>query len=196
MTSDFILQVRKCAHDCLLTLFKSIESKAIFKKASKSIYLLLKDHMQLATEMTTSKIVVGAKSEAMSRPENQNVLHLLNVTKHVVPHLSPKLRIKLLSQLLNIMSSQFSIVTRHIFDVISAIFETSGAEIIKSNAEEIFRSLVSYISSGETNPVDSVLVAANLAKTALATLHDDDTNEWTTYFHMLTESLAGMFQCS
>ncbi|KAK4412945.1 RRP12-like protein [Sesamum alatum] len=185
-------KVRKCAQDCLLTVFKSFESSGIFKKASKSIYLLLKDHMPLAIEMTTSGIVDGSKNEAMaiSRPEHQEVLHLLNVIKHVVPHLSPKVRMRMLSQLLKILSSHFSVLTRHVFDVISAIFETSGTEVITSNAEGIFRSLVSYISSEHKNPVDSVLFAATLAKTVL--LHDGDTNEWTTYFPMLVESLAGL----
>ncbi|XP_012828029.1 PREDICTED: RRP12-like protein [Erythranthe guttata] len=185
-------KVRKCAHDCFLTVFKSFESSAMLNKASKSIYLLLKDQMPLAKEMTTSEIVDGAKSEAMSKPEHQNFLYLLNVTKHVVQHLSPKIRVKILSQLLKILGSRFSTMTRHIFDVISAVFEISGADVIISNAEEIFGSLVSYISSRENNPVDSVLFAANLAKTALAKLHDGDINEWTTNFAMLTESLAGL----
>ncbi|KAL0339670.1 UNVERIFIED_CONTAM: RRP12-like protein [Sesamum radiatum] len=134
-------KVRKCAQDCLLTVFKSFESSGIFKKASKSIYLLLKDHMPLAIEMTSSGIVDGSKNQAMpmSRPEHQEVLHLLNVIKHVVPHLSPKVRMRMLSQLLKILSSQFSVLTRHVFDVISAIFETSGTEVITSNAEDIFR---------------------------------------------------------
>ncbi|KAL0404905.1 UNVERIFIED_CONTAM: RRP12-like protein [Sesamum radiatum] len=187
-------KVRKCAQDCLLTVFKSFGSSGIFKKASKSIYLLLKDHMPLAIEMTTSGFVDGSKNQAMpiSRPEHQEVLHLLNVIKHVVPHLSPKVRMKMLSQLLKILSSQFSALTRHVFDIISAIFETSGTEVITSNAEDIFRSLVSFISSEEKNPVDSVLYAATLAKTVLGKLHDGDINEWTTYFPMLMESLAGL----
>ncbi|XP_011075328.1 RRP12-like protein isoform X1 [Sesamum indicum] len=187
-------KVRKCAQDCLLTVFKSFGSSDIFKKASKSIYLLLKDHMPLAIEMTTSGIVDGSKNEAtpISRPEHQEVLHLLNVIKHVLPHLSPKVRMRILSQLLKIMSSQFSALTRHVFDVISAIFETSETEVITSNAEDIFRSLVSYISSEEKNPVDSVLFAATLAKTVLGKIHDGDINEWTTYFPMLMESLAGL----
>ncbi|KAL0453112.1 UNVERIFIED_CONTAM: RRP12-like protein [Sesamum latifolium] len=187
-------KVRKCAQDCLLTVFKLFKSSGIFKKASKSIYLLLKDHMPLAIEMTTSGIVDGSKNQAMpiSRPEHQEVLHLLNVIKHVVPHLSPKVRMRMLSQLLKILSSQFSALTRHVFDVISAIFETSGTEVITSNAEDIFRSLVSFISSEEKNPVDSVLLAATLAKTVLGKLHDGDINEWSTYFPMLMESLAGL----
>lgn len=184
--------MRKCAQDCLLKVFKSFESSAISKKASKSIYLLFKDHMPLATEMSTSEIVDVTKHEAMSRPEHQEVLHLLNVMKHVVPHLSPKVRMRMLSQLLKILSSQFSVVTRHVFDVISAIFVTSGTEVIISYAEDIFCSLVSYISLGEKNPVESVLFAANLAKTALGSLQNGDINECSAFFPRLIESLAGM----
>ncbi|KAL8465929.1 hypothetical protein ACS0TY_035149 [Phlomoides rotata] len=57
-----------------------------------------------------------------------------------------------------------------------SIFATSGAEVIISNANDIFSSLLSYISLGEKNPLDSVLVAANLAKAALGRLHNDDVN--------------------
>ncbi|KAK6124849.1 hypothetical protein DH2020_041409 [Rehmannia glutinosa] len=185
-------KVRKCAQECLLAVFKSFESSAVFKKASKSIYLLLKNRMPFAIEMSTSEIVDGAKYEAMSRPEHQDFIHLLSVMKHVAPHLSPKFRMRMLSQLLKILSSKFSAMTRHLFDVISAILATSGTEVNISNAEDILRPLVSYISLGEKNPVDSVLFAANLAKTALSKLHDDGINDWTTFFPMITESLAGL----
>ncbi|KAL0359539.1 UNVERIFIED_CONTAM: RRP12-like protein [Sesamum angustifolium] len=74
----------------------------------------------------------------------------------------------------------------------SGIFKKARTEVITSNAEDIFRSLVFFISSEEKNPVDSVLFAATLAKTVLGKLHDGDINEWTTYFPMLMESLAGL----
>ncbi|KAG8367013.1 hypothetical protein BUALT_Bualt16G0028200 [Buddleja alternifolia] len=185
-------KVRKCAQDCLLTLFKSFESPVISKKASKLIYSLLKDHMLMAVEMSASKIVDGPKKEAMSRPEHQEVLHLLNVLKHTVPYLSLKFRTRTLSELSKILSSKFSAVTRHVFDVISMIFETSGAEVIISSAEDIFNALVSYISLGEKNPADTALFAATLAKTALDKLLDGDISKWTTYFPLLTESLVGL----
>lgn len=184
--------MRKCAQDCLLKVFKSFESSSISKMASKSIYSLLNDHMPSATEMSSLEIMDGNKHEPRSRPEHQDVLHLLNVMKHVVPHLSPKVRTRMLPQLLKLMSSHFSVVTGHVLDIISAIFATSGAEVIISNAEDIFSSLVSYISLGEKNPADSVLFAAKLAKDALGRLNNDNVNEWTSYFPMLTESLAGM----
>ncbi|KAL8523722.1 hypothetical protein ACS0TY_013623 [Phlomoides rotata] len=49
-------------------------------------------------------------------------------------------------------------------------------------------SLLSYISLGEKNPLDSVLVAANLAKAALGRLHNDDSLDVTAriiYFSLL-----------
>ncbi|KAH6779701.1 hypothetical protein C2S52_010938 [Perilla frutescens var. hirtella] len=182
-------KVRKCAQDCLLRVFKSFDHSSISKNASQSMYLLLK-------ETSTSKIVDGSRHEPMSRPEPQDFLHLLNIMKHVVPDLSPKVREKVLSKLLKIPSSQFTVVARHVFDVISAIFETSGTEVIISNAEGIFSSLVPYISSGEKNPVESVLLAANLAKTALGGLHNGDIDEWVSFFPMLIESLAGLLSSS
>lgn len=185
-------KVRKCAQDCLLKVFKSFEHSSISKRASKSMYLLLKDYMPLATETSTSKIDGGTMHDPMSRPEPQDVLHLLNIMKHVVPDLSPKIREKVLSKLLKTLSSQSTVVARHVFDVISAIFETAGTEVIISNAEDIFTSLSPYISVGEKNPVESVFCAANLAKTALGRLHNDDMDEWKSFLPMLIESLAGL----
>ncbi|KAL3632483.1 hypothetical protein CASFOL_025467 [Castilleja foliolosa] len=184
-------KVRKCAQDCHLTVFKSFKSSAVIKKASKSIYLLLKDYMPLGVELSALEVADGAKREPVAKAEHQDFLQLLNLIKHVAPHLSPKLRRKMLAQLSNILSSKFTVVTRHLFDVISAIVATSGAEIDITNAEDILRPLVSYISQGKKNPVDSVLFAANLAKTALRELSDGDINECTAYFPMLTESLTG-----
>lgn len=156
------------------------------------MYLLLKDHMPLATDTSTSEIVGGTMHDPMSRPESQDVLHLLNIMKHFVPNLSPKIREKVLSRLLKILSSQFTVVTRHVFDVISAIFEASGTEVIISNAEDIFTSLTPYISVGVKNPVESVFCAANLAKTALGKLQKGDMDRWKSFFPMLIESLAGI----
>ncbi|CAA0812760.1 ARM repeat superfamily protein [Striga hermonthica] len=184
-------KVRKCALDCLVTVFKSFESSAISKRSCKSIYKLLKKHIQLANGMHTSEIVGGGNSEATSKPEHQDFLHLLNLIKHIAPYFSPKLSKKMLSQLLKILSSKFSAVSRHMLDVVSAILATSGAEVNSSNVEEVLRPLVSYISMAEKNPVDSVLFAANLVKTALKKLHDGGINEWATYIPILSESLAG-----
>lgn len=153
------------------------------------MYLLLKDYMPLATETSTSKIDGGTMHDPMSRPEPQDVLHLLNIMKHVVPDLSPKIREKVLSKLLKTLSSQSTVVARHVFDVISAIFETAGTEVIVSNAEDIFTSLSPYISVGENNPVESVFCAANLA---LGRLHKGDMDEWKSFLPMLIESLAGI----
>lgn len=184
--------MRKSAQDCLLKVFKSFEHSSISKKASKSIYLLLKDHVPSAAGASTSKIVDGITHEPISRSEHQEVLHLLNITKHVVPDLSPKVRAKVLSKLLKIPSSQSMEVARNVFDVMSAIFETSGAEVIISNAEDIFRLLASYIALGEKNPVESVFFAANLAKTALRRLHYGDADQWESFFPMLIEPLVGI----
>ncbi|XP_022888276.1 RRP12-like protein [Olea europaea var. sylvestris] len=184
-------KVRKCAQDCVLTVFKSFESSAAIKKASKSVYSLLDEHMTLAIKMTVAKSVDGSKDDTMSRPECQEVLHLLNMIKHVVPYLSVKMRSKVLSKLSKTLSSQFSAVTRHIFDLISVIFETSGTEVIVPCAENIINLLVSYISLQDKNPADTSLFAATLVKTALCKLHDGDIKEWTVYLPMVTESISG-----
>ncbi|KAG6427084.1 hypothetical protein SASPL_111324 [Salvia splendens] len=189
-------KVRKSAQDCLLKVFKLLEHSSISKKASNSIYSLLKRHMPLAAETSNSKIVDGSRHELISRSEHQEVLHLLNIMKHVIPDLSPKVREKVLSILLKIPGSQSMVAARHVFDVMAAIFETSETKVIISNAEDIFRLLTSYIALGEMNPAESVLFAANLAKTVLGRLHNGDIDQWESVFPMLIESLAGLLSSS
>lgn len=184
--------MRKCAQDCFLKVFKSFGHSSASKKASESIYLLLKNHMPPAVQSSTSKVVDRTKNQSILRSENQEVLHLLNIMKHVVPDLSPKIREKVLPKLLKILSSQSMEASRHVLDVISAIFEISGTEVIISHAEDIFKLLVSYIDLGEKNPVESVFFAANLAKTALGRLHTGDNDQWEPFLPMLIESLAGI----
>lgn len=176
-----------------MKVFKLLEHSSVSKKASKSIYSLLKCHMPLAAETSNSKIVVGSRHELISRSEHQEVLHLLNIMKHVIPDLSPKVREKVLSILLKIPSSQSMVAARHVFDVMAAIFETSETKVIISNAEDIFRLLTSYIALGEKNPAESVLFAANLAKAVLGRLHNGDIDQCESVFPMLIESLAGRF---
>lgn len=185
------MQVRKCAQDCLLTVFKLFGSSTVFKKASKLFYTLLKNHLPLALEMSTSEVVDRSKSIVGSRPEHQEVLRLLNVLKHVIPSISPKFRSKTLGQLLKILTSRFSSVTKHILEVISVIVQTSESEFIVSNAEDIFKSLTSYISLLENNPVDTVLFGSTIAKEALGKISGCNT-EWPKYFPLVAESLAGM----
>ncbi|KAA8517112.1 hypothetical protein F0562_017405 [Nyssa sinensis] len=185
-------KVRKCAQDCLLKVFKSFKSSAVIKQASKLVFSLLKGYMPMAVKISASGAADGSRDEILPKPEQLEVLHMLNVLKLIVPYLSVKITLKVLSQLHKLMSSQFSALTRHIFNVIEVIFETSSAEVIIPEAENIIKSLASYAYLGEKNPVDTILSAATLLKSALDKLYTDEPSKWINNLPLVFDSLAGL----
>ncbi|KAJ8565076.1 hypothetical protein K7X08_001536 [Anisodus acutangulus] len=178
-------KVRKCAQDCILTVFKSFGSSSVAKKAGKRIYSLMKDNMTLARKLSAPKEVSGSKDE------HQEVLHSLNILKPIIPYLTVKDKEKVLAQLVELMSSQSSAFTRHIFDNIGAILDASSVEIILLDADNIIKALISYISSVES-PTDNVLFAATLAKSIIDKLHDGGISVWITYLPLIVGSISGL----
>ncbi|GMP86835.1 hypothetical protein CsSME_00039468 [Camellia sinensis var. sinensis] len=158
-------KVRKCAQDCVVKVFKSFESSTVIE-ASKLVLSSLKGYMPLAVEINASAVIDGSKDE-ISKPEHLEVIHMLTLLKHIVPYLSVKVSLKVLQQLHKLMNSHFTALTRHIFSVIEAIFETSKAEVVILQAENIIKSLTSYVNMGVKNPNDTLLSAATLLKSAL-----------------------------
>lgn len=182
--------MRKCAQDCFLTILKSFKSSAVIKKASKLVYSMLENHMALAVKISNQNVEDGLKDGIISKPECQEVSHMLNLLKIVIPYLSVKVRVKVLSEILKLLSSKFSALSRHVFDVIEVLFETSEAEVIVLEAEKIIKSLVSYINLRKKNPTDTVLFAAKLAKCAIDKLHASETPGWITHLPLVTGSIA------
>uniref|UniRef100_A0A5B6YH98 Putative RRP12-like protein isoform X1 n=1 Tax=Davidia involucrata TaxID=16924 RepID=A0A5B6YH98_DAVIN len=185
-------KVRKCAQDCLVKVFKSFKSSAVIKEASKLVFSLLKGYMPLAVKISASGAADGSKDEVLPKAEQLEVLHLLNVLKLIVPYLSVKVSLKVLSQLHKLMSSQFSALTRHIFNIIEAIFETSRAEVIIPETDNIIKSLASYVNLGKKNPMDTVLSAATLLKSALDKLHAGELSTWISNLPLVFGSIAGL----
>lgn len=182
--------MRKCAQDCILIAFRSLKSSAVIKRASKLVCSLLKNHMPLAVKISTLNTAKGSKDDIMSKPEFQGVSHLLNLLKNVIPHLSAKACANVLLQMSKLLSSEFSALSRHVFDVIEVIFETSKDEVIGPHAENIIKRLLSYIDLREKNPMDTVVVAANLAKCAIDKLHESEITAWINYFPSVIGSIA------
>ncbi|XP_004237106.1 uncharacterized protein [Solanum lycopersicum] len=178
-------KVRKCAHDCILTVFKSFVSSSVAKKAGERIYSLIKGNIALAMKLSAPKEISGSKDE------HQEVLHSLNILKPIIPYLRVKDNEKVLAQLLELMRSQSSAFTRHIFDNIGAILDVSKIKIILLEADTIIKSLTSYMLSAET-PAENVLFAATLAKGIIDKLHDGGKSAWVTYLPLVVGSISGL----
>lgn len=187
-----MLQVRRCAQEYLEKFFKSFQSSDVMKEASKLVLSLLKRHMSVALTLNPIKSADDSKDETLSNPEHLEVLHMLNVLKLTVPFLSATIRLKILSELCKLTSSEFSILTRNIHKTIEVFFRNSNAEAIIPATENIIVSLSSYV-SGEKNPIDTLISAATLLKCAVDKLYAVDSNSWMKHTPLVCDSLAGMF---
>ncbi|KAG5555725.1 hypothetical protein RHGRI_006388 [Rhododendron griersonianum] len=185
-------KVRKCAQDCVVQVFKSLKSHAVTSEASKLVLSLFKGCMPFAVEISASGDTDSSKDEILSKPEHLDVVHMLTLLKHILPYLSVKVSLKITSQLHKVMNSHFSALTRHIFGVIKAVFETSKGEVVILVAENIMKSLESYISLGEKNPTDTVLYAATLLRSALDKLQAGEASKWIHNLPLIFGSIAGL----
>nr|XP_015898209.2 RRP12-like protein isoform X1 [Ziziphus jujuba var. spinosa] len=183
-------KVRRSSHDCLEKVFKTIQCSTVIKEASKVVLSMLKNYMPLAIGLSSS--TVGTNDDILSKPQNLEVLHMLNVLKLTVPFLSVKVKAKVLSQVHKLFSSQFSALTRHILKIIEACFETSRVHVIAPETEKILVSLSSYVSLGDKIPLDTVMAAANLLKRSLNILRDGESSSYVKNLPLVCNSLAGL----
>lgn len=189
------MQVRRCAQICVERIFKSVQCSVVIKDASNSVLSLLRIYLPLTVELNALRTMKGSTDESLSKSEHLEVLHMLNVVRLIVPCLSVNVRQKVLSEMLNLLSSEFSAVTRHIFNVIEAILETSSLELPLEEVEEIIISLAAYISLVEKNPMDTVMSAASLLKCFLEKVRGEEFSTWSRCFSLVVKSLAGLGFC-
>ncbi|XVE61118.1 hypothetical protein DITRI_Ditri06bG0014200 [Diplodiscus trichospermus] len=184
-------KVRRCAQEYLEKVFKLFQSSIVTEEASKSVLSLLKKHMHVALILSTIKSADDSKDENLLKPEHLEVLHMLNVLKLTVPYLSAKIRLKVLSELCKLTSSEFSILTRNIHKTIGAFFGNSKFEANIPEMENVIVSLASYVSR-EKNPVDTLISAVTLLKCAVDKLHAVESNSWTKNVPLVCGSVAGL----
>ncbi|KAL9361451.1 hypothetical protein Peur_044236 [Populus x canadensis] len=185
-------KVRRSAQECLEKVFKSFRSSSVVKEASKLVFSLFKNYMPVALTLSESRIFDESKEETLSKLEHLEVIHMLNLLKVTVPYLSVKISSKVLPELVKLLRSDFSVLTRQIFQNIEAFFVSSSDEVIGPQQENIIDSLSGYLSLGQKNPVDTVLSAATLLRTILNKLRAGGSSSWTSNGHKIFGSTAGL----
>lgn len=185
-------KVRRSAHECLEKVFKSFRSSSVVKEASKLVFSLFKNYMPVALTLSESRIFDESKEETLSKLEHLEVIHMLNLLKVTVPYLSVKISSKVLPELVKLLRSDFSVLTRQIFQNIEAFFVSSSDEVTGPQQENIIDSLSGYLSLGQKNPVDTVLSAATLLRTILNKLRAGGSSSWTSNGHKIFGSTAGL----
>ncbi|XP_042481656.1 RRP12-like protein isoform X2 [Macadamia integrifolia] len=185
-------KVRRCAQVCIENAFSSFQCSLFTEKGSKMVLSLFRNHTPSAIELNNAKVVNGSKNEILLKPEHLEVLHMLNAMKPVIPYLSDKVNLKILSESYKLLTYHFSPLTRHIFNIIEALFASMRPQIIVPELEIIITSLASYISSSEKNPMDTVISAANLIKSGLSKLHAEEPSICIRILPLVFSSLSGL----
>lgn len=190
-----LLQVRKCAQDCVVKLFKTFKSHLVIKEASKLVLTSFKSYMSLAVKTAVSKSEDGCKDDNLSKGEHLDVLHMLNLLKFLVPCLPSKFISKAVIELQKAITARFSALTRHVFDVMGEILRSLEAGSTIPNTEEIVTTLASYISKRQ-NPVDTLFSAAALLDTFLTKFQVGDPTKWNDHYSLIIGSIAGRYMLS
>ncbi|KAL0555029.1 hypothetical protein IC582_008960 [Cucumis melo] len=160
-------KVRRCAQESLITFLNSLKHSAIKKEASNLVFSLLKSCMPSAVKLSTVTPVDGPEEDKQSHGQHLDVLHRLNVIILAIPLLSKKVRFKMLKELIKLVNPQFSIVTAHSFKAMELILKSSKTGVPALEVESIIVAIGSYLSSGDKNPLDTVLSAITLLKCAM-----------------------------
>ncbi|KAL4205120.1 hypothetical protein AMTRI_Chr01g135660 [Amborella trichopoda] len=161
-------KVRKSALMFVEEAFKSFDSSSVTKKASKEVLSLFEHHRLLARDLIQSDTF--RTSEKEEKHKILEVLHMLNALKLIIPLLSGKVISKFLLELNVLLVDRFTPITRHLFDVLDAIF-TSRSETFASETKHTLDSLASYICSIKKNPINTVITASSLLRSGLSKLN-------------------------
>jgi ribosomal RNA-processing protein 12 len=156
----------------------------------------LKRCIDLTMKVTASRTVDECKDNWTSKPEHQEVLHVLNVVNLVAPNLYPKVVPKVLSEVHKLFGSQVSALTRHVLKTVEAIFETSRIRNIVLEIENIVVSLASYVSLGDKNPLDTVIFAATILRLAMDLLYTGQPSLWVKNLPLVCQPMMGMYDAS
>ncbi|KAF9592775.1 hypothetical protein IFM89_017345 [Coptis chinensis] len=181
-------KVRKCAQVCIEMVFKLFPGSVV-KEASKLFLSLFKSYMPRLIELNDSRSI---HDEVLSEPGHLEIFHMLNAVKLIAPYLSKKTSQIILSDLYKLLTCQFSPVTRHIFNILEVFFESSKVEVIVPDADKIIVSLASYVSSGQKNPMDSVMFASRLLKVVMSKLHGREPSVCIRNLPLVFVSIAGL----
>ncbi|XP_020595290.1 RRP12-like protein, partial [Phalaenopsis equestris] len=140
-------KVRRCAQSCLEVLLKNCHNSSITKKASKVVHCMLRKYIALVKNTCSIEPTDAALNNTVSKPENLETLHMLNVMNTVLPYISDKVRMKILSDAYELLGFHFSWTTRHILRILEALLEHSDVKVFVPKAEDFMSALASYIST-------------------------------------------------
>ncbi|XP_019453105.1 PREDICTED: RRP12-like protein [Lupinus angustifolius] len=185
-------KVRRCAQESLEKVFRSLQSPNVIKEASKLVLSVLKSSIALAKKLTSSKTVDELKDDMISKNENLEVLHVLNVVNLAAAHLSTKVIPKVLLEVHKLFNSQNMALSRHILKTIEAILVASTVRNIVLEINDIVVSLASFVSLRDKNPLDTVILAATLLRLTMDLLYTGKSSLWIKNLPLVCKSVIGL----
>ena len=175
-----------------MKVFKSFQSPLVIKMASKMVLKSFKTYMSSAVKTIASSSADGSKDDNLSKCEHLEVLHMINLLKFLVPCLPSEVVSKAVVELEKAISSKFSPLTRHVFDVLEEILRVLEAGSTFPDTVKIVTTLASYMSKKQ-NPVDTVFSAAALLDNFLSKFQVGDTDKWNSHYSLIIGSIAGTY---
>ncbi|KAK8942880.1 hypothetical protein KSP39_PZI008968 [Platanthera zijinensis] len=184
-------KVRRCAQSCLEMLLKNFHNSSITKKASKIVQIMHKKCIIPVKDTFSAELTDTVSKDTLSKHEQLEALHMLNVLNVILPYLSDKVKVKILSDTYKVLGFHSSWSTRHILRLLETQLEHSNQKVIHLEAENIMFALTSYISTAGKGHVDTIISASTLLKYVLKKVKDAFPSMWLTYLPPVFASLIG-----
>lgn len=183
-------KVRKCAHECIEKVFKTLPSPRVLRKASKAVFSMYSKYMPLSEQVVSTELSDPDLCKFRAEFQHSEVLHMLNVLTVLVPQLSEKVRMKIMSSVYKLLGCSFSSYTVSILRLLEELMEHIKVEHLVSQSEAVFSALISYVST-DNNPMDTLISASILFKNGLRKLRDVKPSLWIKCLPPVITSLAG-----
>ncbi|KAK8962030.1 hypothetical protein KSP40_PGU011746 [Platanthera guangdongensis] len=172
-------------------LLKNFHNSSITKKASKIVQIMHKKCIIPVKDTFSAELTDTVPKDTLSKHEQLEALHMLNVLNVILPYLSDKVKVKILSDTYKVLGCHSSWSTRHILRLFETQLEHSNQKVIHSEAENIMLALTSYISTAGKGHVDTIISASTLLKYVLKKVKDAFPCMWLTYLPPVFASLIG-----
>lgn len=144
-------------------------------------------------KLSALKTVGECKVDKDLKHENLEVLHAMNLINLIAPYLSAKVIPKVLSEVYKLFGSQFPELTMHVLKTVKAIFEALRIQNIDLETQDIVVSLASFVSLGDKNPLDTVILAATLLRVAMDSIYNGQSSLWIKNLPAVCRSVIGMY---
>lgn len=176
-------KVRKCAQVGVEKLFVDFHNSVVIENGSKVVLSMYAKYMLDSNQLKSSV-------SAQSKSENLDVFHMLNLVTALVPRLSEKIKMEILSSIYKHLGSIFWSSTRHILRLVELLLENLNVEDLILESENIFSTLAMYISV-DNNPVDTIVYASVILKNGMIRIHYLQPSIWIKFLPPVFTAIAG-----